>query len=143
MEIRHVVPADQDEWVRLCNALLPSDDHAHEIAAHFAEGSPRAVFVADRGDGRLAGFIEVGTRDVAEGCWDGPVGYIEAWYVDADVRRTGVGRALIARAEEWARARGLTEMASDALIDNEVSEAAHIANGYEVVERIVCFRKRL
>jgi GNAT superfamily N-acetyltransferase len=101
------------------------------------------VFVADRGDGSLAGFVEVGARPYADGCATSPVGYIEAWYVDADVRRRGVGRALLAAAEEWARGRGYREMASDATLDNVVSHAAHARAGYEEVDRVVQFRKPL
>lgn len=53
-----------------------------------------------------------------------PVGYVEAWYVDPDVRRTGYGRALLAAAEAWALRRGCREMASDAQLGNAVSHAA-------------------
>ena len=44
-------------------------------------------------------------------------------------------------AEDWARARGCAEMASDALIDNSESEKAHAALGFEIVDRCVHFRK--
>ncbi len=43
----------------------------------------------------------------------------------------------------WAKERGLTELASDALLDNSVSHAAHKAIGFEETERVVYFRKRL
>jgi aminoglycoside 6'-N-acetyltransferase I len=46
-------------------------------------------------------------------------------------------------AERWARERGFPELASDALLDNSLSHAAHGALGFEVVERIVVFRKVL
>jgi aminoglycoside 6'-N-acetyltransferase I len=101
------------------------------------------VFIAERPDGSACGFVEVGIRPYAEGCRTSPVGYVEAWYVDADVRREGYGRALLAAAEDWARSRGYQEIASDALIDNIVSHKAHTASGYEEVERIVTFRKPL
>jgi aminoglycoside 6'-N-acetyltransferase I len=71
------------------------------------------------------------------------VGYIEAWYVDPDARRIGLGRALLAAAEAWARERGYQEMASDALLDNDVSHAAHRRLGYQEVDRVVQFRKNL
>ena len=45
--------------------------------------------------------------------------------------------------EDWARARGYTEMASDALLDNSVSHAWHSAQGFDEVERIVVYRKDL
>ena len=101
------------------------------------------VFVVDRGDGSLAGFVEAGSRPYAEGCDTSPVGYIEAWYIDDDLRRQGYGRALLDAAEDWARQQGYREMASDALLDNEASHRAHEAAGYDEVERIVTFRKLL
>ena len=72
-----------------------------------------------------------------------PVAYVEAWYVDSDVRRQGIGRALFRAAEDWARAQGLTEIASDAELHNEVSIAAHKAIGYTETDRIVCFLRSL
>jgi GNAT superfamily N-acetyltransferase/uncharacterized glyoxalase superfamily protein PhnB len=102
-----------------------------------------AVFVIDRGDGRLAGYVEAGERSIADGCESSPVGYIEAWYVDPDVRRSGFGRSLIEAAEQWAKDRGRSEMASDALLDNEVSHAAHKKIGYEEVDRNITYRKTL
>lgn len=101
------------------------------------------VFVAERDDGTIAGYVEVGARPYADGCETSPVGYIEAWYVDSDVRRSGVGRALLTAAEDWARARGYREMASDAQLDNETSHAAHRHSGYDEVDRIVQYRKVL
>ena len=60
-----------------------------------------------------------------------------------DYRERGVGKKLLAEAEEWARSQDCVEMASDALIDNELSQRAHAALGYEVVDRCVHYRKRL
>ena len=52
--------------------------------------------------------------------------------------------ALVAAAEDWGRARGCTEFASDALLDNAVSASAHLALGFEeTVPRLRCFKKRL
>lgn len=102
-----------------------------------------AVLVADRGDGTLAGFVEIGSRPYAEGCETSPVAYLEGWYVDADCRREGLGTRLVEAAEAWALSHGYREMASDTELDNGVSLTAHLALGYEEVERQICFRKRL
>src|SRR5262249_58795557 len=72
-----------------------------------------------------------------------PVGYVEGWFVDADLRRQGVGRRLLEAAEQWATAHGCKEMASDAQMENEVSLAAHQALGFEESSRAVHLRKRL
>ena len=71
------------------------------------------------------------------------MGYVEGWFVDADLRRRGWGRRLVDAAAAWARARGVDELASDALLDNAGSIAAHRRLGFEEVERHVCFRRRL
>lgn len=143
--IRPLRSSDRPELLRLWLALFPDDtDAERDVDAYVSGARPTAtVLVAPREHGRLCGFIEVGSRPYAEGCVTSPVGYIEAWYVDPDVRRTGVGGALVRAAEAWAREQGFREIASDALIDNEVSIAAHQALGYHEVERQVCFRRDL
>ncbi len=150
MMIRLVTSQDRSEWLRMREALWPSDaadrgdEHEREIAAFFANENPMlATFVAVRPDGSLGGFLEAGIRPYADGCDSSPVGYIEGWYVDPDLRRTGVGGDLVRAAETWAKSLGLTEMASDAEVDNEISLDAHAALGYEEVGRVVQFRKGL
>jgi len=126
--------------------LLAPQYSEDAVAAGMREHRARSdaeVFVAERDDGSIGGYVEVGARSYADGCDTSPVGYIEAWYVDADLRRSGVGRALLTAAEDWARARGYREMASDAQLDNEVSHAAHRHSGYEEVDRVVQYRKVL
>ena len=88
-------------------------------------------------------MLEAGTRPYAEGCSSSPVGYIEGWWVDPDQREQGCGTALVTVAEDWARALGLSEMASDADMANELSHSAHRALAYTETQRIVCFRKSL
>ena len=145
MRTRAYRDADWMELLRLSQALAPQyavEEHANDLRSCLARADA-AVFVLERPEGGLAGYVEVGTRAYADGCASSPVGYIEAWYVDPDVRRDGHGRSLLAEAEGWARARGYAEMASDALVDNDVSLRAHERSGYEVVDRIVQFRKAL
>jgi aminoglycoside 6'-N-acetyltransferase I len=101
------------------------------------------VFVAERQGGGLCGLLETGTRPYADGCDTSPVGYIEGWFVDEDMRGTGVGRALVAAAEQWARERGLHEMASDTAISNEAGLKAHLALGYKEIERVIHLAKEL
>ena len=92
----------------------------------------------------MTGFLEVGLRSHADGCdTRQPVGFVEGWFVREEHRGQGVGRELMHAAEEWARAQGCLEMASDALIDNAGSEGAHTALGFEIVDRCIHFRKAL
>lgn len=128
----------------MSQALFPDadDDLEAEMRTTLAR-SDAAIFIAERPDGSACGFVEVGARSIVDGCLSSPVGYIEAWYVDPDVRRAGYGRALIGAAEEWALQQGYTEMGSDALIDNDVSVEAHQRIGYTIVDRVVTMRKSL
>ena len=145
MKIRPYRDEDWSEWLRMSTALFPegSKEDLAKGMQEFRARSDADVFVIDRGDGSLAGFVEAGSRPYADGCDTSPVGYVEAWYVDEDVRRQGYGRALLEAAEGWARRQGYREVASDAPLDNHSSHAAHRASGYEEVERIVQFRKVL
>ena len=143
--IRRATTDDQPEWLRMRHDLWPEvepDDLLHEMERLL--GDPLTpVFVLERPDGKLGGFLEAGTRKYAEGCETSPVGYIEGWFVDEDLRTQGVGRALVQAAEDWAREQGLQEMASDTWLDNDVSIKAHLTMGYEEVERLIHFEKWL
>lgn len=145
MNIRPYVSSDHAEWLRMLQALFPghaAEEYATDMEAWLARPDT-GVLVAARDNGRLAGFAEVGERNYADGCDTAPVAYLEAWYVDPDVRRQGVGAALVAAVEEWARARGYRELASDALLENVISQHAHERAGFTEVERAVKYRKSL
>ena len=101
------------------------------------------VLVAQRDEGALVGFVEVSLRPVMEGSAQSPVGYIEGWYVSPDFRRRGVGRALIAAAEVWARDQGCRAMGSDCHADNHASHLAHLSLGYQHAAKGISFFKRI
>jgi aminoglycoside 6'-N-acetyltransferase I len=146
MHIRTARIEDADAWTRMRTALWPdgADDHRREIDAYFAGSrhDPAMVLVAEL-DGELAGFAELSLRSHAEGCSTSPVAYLEGWYVSAETRKRGVGRALIEAAEAWGRSQGCTEFASDTEVDNAPSAAAHAALGFEETGVVRCFRKML
>lgn len=148
--VRMATPDDREALAALRYALWPeasTEEHAAELDDVFAGKAsmmPLVELVAESDDGAIVGFAEVGLRSYADGCDPThPVGYVEGWFVVETHRRQGIGRALIAAAEDWVRAQGCVEMASDALLENEPSHRAHAALGYETVDRVVQFRKRL
>lgn len=124
------------------------EDQLNELDCLLSTGMsgtlPAVVLVAEDADGSLAGFIEVGLRSHADGCDTAhPVGFVEGWFVRQDARGCGVGRELMRAAEDWCRDKGCVELASDALVENQGSQSAHRALGFEVVDRCVHFRKPL
>lgn len=148
--IRAVTPGDAVVWARMREALWPAgagepSDHPQEIARFFAGAlhEPLAVLLAVDGSGAPLGFAELSIRNYAEDCATNRVAYLEGWYVEPHARRQGVGAALVRAAEDWGRAQGCTEFASDAELDNEISAAAHKALGFDETAQIRCFRKDL
>lgn len=151
-QIRPVEAGDAAEWLRMRAALwadTPREEHEQDMEPVLLGMNPlpdptlQAVLVCVRPEGGLCGMVELGLRAYAEGCDAGPIAYLEGWYVDPDQRGAGVGRALVAAAEAWALAQGCHELASDAEIDNQISQEAHLRLGFTEVGRSVHFRKGL
>ena len=135
MSVRPMRPDEMPQVQTMMHALLPA-----EPSYDFCE---EAVWVWEREGGGLGGFVSVSLRPWAQGCASTPVPFIEAWWVAPDLRRTGVGGALVSAAERWCLERGYDELGSDAELHNDVSLRAHAALGFEPTLRVQYFRKRL
>ena len=143
--IRRATYEDKPEWLRMRHGLWP-DAPLEYLALDLDDllaDEDTAIFLAFNVHGQPVGFVEVGLRAYAEGCETSPVGYIEAWFVGMHVRGQKLGRTLVEVAEQWARDRGCTEMASDTWLENEAGIAAHLRLGYHEADRLVHFVKRL
>lgn len=127
-------------------ALWPegsSDEHNRDIQRMVAHPERFIAFLAVE-DRAAIGFAEGSLRsDYVNGCETSPVTFLEGIYVRPEHRRKGVARRLCVEIERWGKKRGCSEIASDALIDNQVSHAMHAALGFDETERVVYFRKRL
>jgi aminoglycoside 6'-N-acetyltransferase I len=150
-KIRQARRRDRNELAKMQGLLWPSAPpekllkELDDALSHRTIGTlPTVILVSTDEEGALTGFLQAGLRSHADGCDPArPVGFVEGWFVHEKFRNQGIGKALLHSAEEWARAQGCVEMASDALIENEVSQRAHEALGFEVVDRCVHFRKKL
>jgi aminoglycoside 6'-N-acetyltransferase I len=149
--VRPLQFSDREDLVRMRAALWPQssvEEHDLEVSA-VLEGKaaltmPLAILIAETAEHQVIGFLEVDLRSHADGCSPAhPVGYIEGWYVKEGHRQQGIGKKLVTAAEDWARGHGCLEIASDTWIDNNISQHAHRALGYEVVDRCVHYRKTL
>ena len=143
--VRRAIAADVPAWSAQRLALWPDEDAqvlADEARA-MLDDDGGIVLVAES-EGQIVGFAEATLRrDYVNGTETSPVGFLEAWYVAPAWRGGGVGRALVRAVEGWTREQGCSELASDALLDNGASHAAHAACGFEETERVVYFRKLL
>src|SRR2546426_12549888 len=146
--VRLATRSDAAAWLELRHALWPDGSKAEhrEAIDRFLAGEapePLAVLLAEDGAGCPVGVAELSIRPYAEGCQGDRVAYLEGWFVVPEARGRGVGRALIAAAEEWGRSRGCREFASDSQANNEIGGAAHRALGFTEVGLVRCFRKDL
>lgn len=144
--IRPLEESDLSEWLRLRMLLwdeTDEDDHKDEMVDIIEHADSQLVVVADNGNGHLAGFLEASIRTHVEDCETENVGYLEGWFVEEGSRRSGIGAGLVRFAEQWARQKGCTEMASDAEVDNTVSLQAHLQLGYSETSRLVHLKKLL
>ena len=146
MSVIQACAADDPGWLQLRQALWPRDEgeHLREMRAFCDQPRRYGNFIARGADGEPQGFVEVALRsDYVNGTETSPVAFLEGLYVPPSHRRRGIARALVARAEQWARDQGVSEFASDTLLENTASHAMHGALGFAETERVVYFRKRL
>lgn len=141
---RRVTKEDKAEWLRMRKGIWPEapDEYLDYDMDEVLSSDRNAVFFALY-EGAPVGLIEVHLKEYAEGCFSSPVGYLEAWFVDESLRGKNVAGVLIDAAENWAREKGCTDMASDTWLENEASIRAHAKVGYSEVERLVHFVKKL
>lgn len=146
MTIREATLRDRKDWARMRRALWPDCQGpraALEMREQLSDPKNFGVLVIDRGDGTLGGFIELALRDGVDGAARERTAYVEGWFVERELRRTGWGRRLVAAAERWARQRGMVELASDAELWNASAIRAHRAVGFRETFRVVQFLKRV
>lgn len=135
MPVREMRPDEVPQVTDMMRALWPGGD-SYDFPGE-------TVLVWERDTGELGGFISFSLRPWADGCDSSPVPYVEGWWVAPELRRTGVGRALVAAVEHWCRENGYRELGSDVELDNDASLRAHAALGFEPTVRVQFFRKRL
>lgn len=122
------------------------DHTVEEMRSEFAEIilKPDAAFFLAYAEEAAIGFAQCQLRrDYVEGTDSSPVGYLEGIHVADGYRKQGVARDLLSACESWAKTKGCTEFASDCELDNVQSLQFHLNVGFEEVNRIICFTKKL
>jgi ribosomal protein S18 acetylase RimI-like enzyme len=113
-------------WQR-CGLTRPWNDPAADIALA-RRGSNAAVLLGRDGDAVVASVL-VGH--------DGHRGWAYYVAVDPQHRKKGLGRAIMAAAEEWLRARGILKLQLMVRPDNMQVQAFYETLDYDEQERIV------
>lgn len=138
--IRRLRESDLPTLALLRHALWPEgsvESHEKDLRAILVGAwGEYVVLVAESDSAEITGFAEVALRP-----WG--VAYLEGWYVREEHRRRGIGAELVRAFEGWAREHHCEELASDTSIDNELSQRAHEALGFEEAERVIGYRKKL
>lgn len=145
--IERCTSIEQPGWLDLRLAIWPEDSaeqHLEEMSASLGEPHRYVNFIAYSDARQPIGFAEASVRtDYVNGTESSPVAFLEGLYVVPDQRRKGVAAALVTAVSEWGRSAGCSELASDALLDNEISHAVHRSLGFSETKRVVYFRKEL
>lgn len=99
----------------------------------------QAVLVAET-DGEVVGWLQVGTGFTLE---SGAQAELLGLVVDGALRGRGIGAALVAAAEAWARDRGLDRLRVRTNVTREATHRFYRRLGFEEAKRQVVFRKVL
>jgi ribosomal protein S18 acetylase RimI-like enzyme len=113
-------------WQR-CGLTRPWNDPAADIALA-RQGANAAVLLGRDSDAVVASVL-VGH--------DGHRGWVYYVAVDPQHRKKGLGRAIMAAAEEWLRARGILKLQLMVRPDNTQVQAFYETLDYDEQERIV------
>ena len=115
-----------DLWTR-CGLVVSHNDPGADF--RFARAGPSSdVLVAVDADRRIVGSIMVGH--------DGHRGWLYYVAVDPDCRRQGLGRSLVAAAEQWLIARGIAKVQLMVRETNHEVAAFYARIGYDPMPRI-------
>ncbi len=145
MMIKKATIADLPALSALALMLWP-ENTAEDLAEEFSEAirqNTAQFFLLYDGDEAI-GFAQCVLRhDYVEGTESSPVGYLEGIFVKETHRRKGCAVQLLRACEDWTKAQGCREFASDCELDNAMSLAFHLGAGFEEANRIICFTKKL
>lgn len=122
--IRQAEPADEAEVIALWQAAgltRPWNDPGTDFRLALANPTS-CVLVAGR-EGGVTGAVMVG--------FDGHRGWVYYLGVVPGAQRLGLGRALMAAAEDWLRARACPKIMFMVRTDNLATKAFYAALGYE------------
>lgn len=144
--IKRCTLLDHEGWLPLRAVLWPdcATDSDHDKHTLLNAPERNLVLIFTDQDGNASGFAEASIRsDYVNGTHSSTVCFLEGLYVQPASRNLGIARQLVEGIQQWAEEMGCTELASDALLDNQASHAMHKSLGFVETERVVYFLKGL
>ena len=140
--IRPANARDAGDIAALCHQLgYPSSrKQVEQRLLRIRQDASQAIFLAERPDGRVVGWVQVCARQLVVADLQAE---IEGLVVDEGHRGGGIGRRLMARAEQWARERGCQAVLLRSNIIREGAHAFYEGIGYEDIKTSKTFRKAL
>lgn len=135
MHIRPYEQRDQDEVItlwRACNLVKPQNNPYSDIAVKLT--TQPELFLVGKLGGRIVASLMAG--------FEGHRGWINYLAVDPARRRSGLGREMVAKAEEKLRALGCPKINLQVRLDNQEAIAFYTSLGF-VEDEVVSLGKRL
>ena len=135
MNIRPYEQQDQDEVIalwRACGLVKPQNDPYSDIAVKLT--TQPELFLVGKLGGRIVASLMAG--------FDGHRGWINYLAVDPARRRSGLGREIVAKAEEKLRALGCPKINLQVRLHNQEAVAFYKSLGF-VEDAVVSLGKRL
>ena len=129
MIIRAASPAAAADLARMNAAFNGVSDSAAQIAARLVACADIETAILAELDGQVGGFACV--RVVPCVLYAEPYAELTELYVEPAFRRRGLGRALIAYAEQLALVRGASDLVIMTGVGNAAAQALYRAAGYD------------
>jgi ribosomal protein S18 acetylase RimI-like enzyme len=146
VKIRQAQSADLEDLTRLLQDLFtietdfaPDPQRQRSGLEQLMKSSGAVILVAEI-KAEVVGMCSVQTViSTAEG---GPSGWLEDMIVKADMRKRGIGKALLAAAQKWAEEKGMTRLQLLSESDNEAALKFYFKNRWQWTG-LVCRRKMI
>ena len=137
--VREALPVGAASHERL-QTPPAGDDRFPSIRQVATSEDMGTVLVAVGETGVVCGYAEVSLFGrCVNGTPSVPTAYLKSWYVTPEFRGRGIGQQLLEAAQQWAAARGFSELASEVELSNEQMIQAHLACGFTESRRAVHF----
>jgi len=140
--IRPATPADAERLAALSRELgypVTVEEMSNRLADLLSRGGD-VVLVAEAEAGRVVGWVHGSEQRLLESARRCE---LLGLVVDAGERGRGVGRRLVSAVEEWARSRGLEQMAVRSNVTRTESHRFYERLGYTRVKTQHAYRKHL